>query len=479
MNDFLTSAILLSPLWTLSLLAFIPLTAKVLNQNKELKSEVVLLIHFMAFLLSLCLTVFLGFNNKTVTSLQWDPYSSGACVLVNLSALISLALFYGNSWLDKKQFTEILFFFSQAVVALSVFCLATDFMTAFIGIEMASLIVYVLLAMSQKDLFCLEASIKYFVLSAISSAVFLYGLSFLFAATGTLEWGAFLDKPLSIYNRFFFLGLALVLASLFFKVALVPFHLWLPDVYQGALTPMTHFMSTGIKSAVVLFLGKIFALPFFYESHFTSGFNFPISYLLMALAVCSVLTVLFGNIMALKQTQIKRLIAFSSLAHSGYLIMILYAQLQGAGTSVPVLFYYLLSYIFLTGGVLTLIQSLESSSSQITTQDIKSLFFRNPFLALSFSLFLLGLAGIPPTFGFFAKLGLFQVLIESSQWWILFWAFVGSGIGLFYYIKPITFLLSQERRTETPIKSSLLTKILLLWLLFFLVFGAFVFGFYF
>jgi len=470
MNDFLNSAILLSPLWTLSLLAFIPLTAKVLNQNKELKPEVVSLIYFMTFLLSLVLTVFLGFNNKTVFSLKWDPYSSGACLLVNLSALISLVLFHLNSWLDKKQFTEILFFFSQSVVALYVFCLATDFMTAFIGIEIASLILYVNLAMSRKDLFCLEASIKYFVLSAVSSAVFLYGLSFLFGATGSLEWNTFFNNSLVVYNRFFFLGLALVFASLFFKVALVPFHLWLADVYQGALTPMTHFMSTGVKSAVILFLGKIFALPFFSEHG---------SVFLIGLAVSCVLTVLFGNIMALKQTQIKRIVAFSSLAHSGYLMMILYGVVTGGRDDFSLLFYYLLSYIFLTGGLLTAVQSLESSHSQITTQNIKSLFYRNGFLALAFTLFLLGLAGIPPSFGFFAKMGLFQVLIESSQWWILFWAFVGSGIALFYYVQPITFLLSKERKQEAPIKTSFLTKALLIVLLFFNLFGAFLFGFYF
>ena len=474
MNDFLNSAILLSPLWTLSLLAFIPLTAKVLNQNRELKPEVVSLIYGMAFLLSLTLILFLGFNNKSVLSLKWDPYSSGACVLVNLSALISLALFHLNSWLDKKQLTEILFFFSQSVAALYVFCLATDFMTAFIGIEMASLILYVNLAMSRKDLFCLEASIKYFVLSAVSSAVFLYGMSFVFGAAGSLEWGAFFEgnKSLVVYNRFFFLGFSLIFASLFFKAALVPFQLWLADVYQGALTPLTHFMSTGVKSAVILFLGKIFALPFFERSEHSSGF-------LIGLAAACVLTVLFGNVMALKQVQIKRLIAFSSLAHSGYLMMILFGVLTGPEDDFSILFYYLLSYVFLTGGLLTVVQNLESSSSQIKNQDIKSLFYRNSFLALAFSLFLLGLAGIPPAFGFFAKIGLFQILIQSSNWWVLFWAIVGSGIALFYYIKPITFLLSEEKKGEAPVTTPLLAKGLLILLLFLNLFGGFLFGSYF
>ena len=474
MNNFLNSAILLSPLWTLSLLAFIPLTAKVMNKNQELKSEVVVLIYGMAFLLSQVLILILGFNNKSIFSLKWDPYSSGACSLVNLSALISLVLFYLNSWCDKKQLTEILFFFSQSLVALYVFCLAQDFMTAFIGIEMASLILYVNLAMSRKDIFSLEAAIKYFVLSALSSALFLYGMSFVFGATGSLEWGSFFEKEgsLLLYNRFFFLGMGLIFSSLFFKVALFPFHFWLADVYQGAVTPLTNFMSTGVKSAVLLFLGKLFALDLFINSEHGS-------YFVIGLAFASVLTVLFGNIMALKQTQIKRLIAFSSLAHSGYLMMILYALLTEPSTGFSVLFYYLLSYIALTGAVLTAIQSLESKHSQITTQDISSLFYRNSFLAIVFSLSLLGLAGIPPTFGFFAKVGLFQVLIESSSLWVLFWAFVGSGLGLYYYCKPITLFLSEEKKHKAPFKIPLLSKILLLILLGLNLGGAFLFGAYF
>lgn len=474
MNDFLSSAILLSPLWTLSLLAFIPLTAKVLNQNRELKSEVVSLIYGMAFLLSLALILFLGFNNKSVLSLKWDPYSSGACVLVNLSALISLALFYLNPWLDRRQFTEILFFFSQSLVALYIFCLSQDFMTAFIGIEVSSLILYVLLAMSRKDLFCLEAAIKYFVLSAISSAVFLYGVSFVFGVAGSLEWGSFFEEggSFSSFNRLFFLGFGLIFAGLFFKVALFPFHSWLADVYQGALTPLTHFMATGIKSAVILFLGKMFSLPLFESSEHGSGF-------LTGLAVAGVLTVLFGNIMALNQTLVKRLIAFSSLAHSGYLMMALFGILTGGESGFSLLFFYLLSYIFLTGGVLTVVQCLEKSSSQIKSHDLKSLFYRNGFLALAFSIFLLGLAGIPPSFGFFAKAGLFQILIKSSNWMLLFWAFAGSAIALFYYMKPITWLSSEERRGESPLKAPLLAQGLIGLLIFLNVFGAFIFGSYF
>ena len=472
MSEVLKQTLLLSPLWSLSIMAFIPLTAKLLNSNKELKRELVCFLYALAFLVSLILFLIFGFNNKEVFSISFDAYSSGACVLVGLSALISLALISFNSWIDKKHLTEILFLFSQGVLALYVFCLAQDLMTAFIGIETASLILYINLAMSKKELVCLEAAIKYFVLSALSSVVFLYGLSFLFGATGTLNLNQFFieQNETFVYNRFFFLGFAFIFASLFFKVALFPFQFWLADVYQGALTPLTLFMATGIKSAVVLFLGKLFALPFFEKGE--HGFVF-----LTGLATASVLTVLFGNIMALNQQKWKRLVAFSSLAHSGYLMMLLFGVLNviQAEKDFSMLFHYLLAYIFLTGGLLTAIQCLEKHSPQTSFKDSLALFKRSPFLAGAFSLFLLGLAGMPPSFGFFAKVGLFQGLISSASWWMLFWAFVGSAIGLYYYIKPISLMLNSEEK-QKPLPLPGLAKFMLIFLMFFSLFGAFIFG---
>ena len=301
MSPLLKQVFLLSPLWSLSLMAFLPLTFKLLNNNKELKRGLVCFIYALAILLSLFLFFIFSFNDKQALSLQFSPYSSASCVLVALSALISLALIYLNSWIDKKHLTEILFFFSQGLVALYVFCLAQDLMTAFVGIEMASLILYVNLAMSKKELVSLEAAIKYFVLSALSSVVFLYGLSFLYGGAGTLNLEQlFIEQNEDfVYNRFFFLGFCLIFASLFFKVALFPFQFWLADVYQGALSPITLFMATGVKSAVVLFLGKLFSFPFFEKGEHAFVF-------LTGLAMASALTVLFGNIMALKQDQMEK-----------------------------------------------------------------------------------------------------------------------------------------------------------------------------
>ncbi len=471
MTQLLKDLIQLSPIWSLSLMAFIPLSAKVLNNNKELKAGSVSGIYGLAIFSSLFLFVFLGFNDQEILGLRFDNYSSGACALSGFSALISLGLFHLNPWVDERQRTEILFFLSQGLTGLYVFCLAQDLMTAFIGLELASLSLYINLAMSRKDRLCLEASIKYFVLSALAGVVFLYGLSFLFGSAGTLDLKSIFqtENQALFYNRFFFLGWILIFTGLFFKTALFPFHFWLADVYQGALTYMTAFMAMAVKSALILFLGKIFAFSFFEKSGHGSVF-------LSGLAWASVLTVMFGNVMALKQKQIKRIVAFSSLAHSGYLMMALFGilSLSGSSKDFSALFYYLLAYISLTGGLLLGVQSLEKQNSQPQLKDLQSLFHSNPLFALALSVFLLGLAGMPPTFGFFAKIGIFQPLILSANWWVLLWAFVGSAIGLFYYIKPISLMAIPSSRS--PVEWPRLAQALTLILALIGLLGAFFFG---
>ena len=465
----------LSPLWIVSLMAFVPLILKVLNGNKEIKSLVLFSFHGLGILSSLILFFLLGFEGQELLSLKFSSYETIACVLVALASLQSLFLFRFNLWIDKKQLTETLFFFSHGVVALYIFCLSQDLMTAFIGLETASLIIYISLAMSRKDFLCLEAAMKYFVLSALSGVVFLYGLSFLFGATGSLEIENFFLSQADSYNRFLFLGFVFVFCSLFFKVALFPFQFWLADVYQGALTPMTSFLATAVKSSVVLFIGRLFALPFFEKGE--HGFIF-----ISGLAIASVLTLLFGNIMALKQTRLKRLVAFSSIAHSGYLMMALVGILSLTSDSkdFSALVYYLVSYIFMTGGLLTAIQCLESkNSSQVNLEDLRALFKTQPLFALALSLFLVGLAGLPPTFGFFAKVGLFQPLVLSANWWILLWAFIGSSIGLYYYIKPITVMMDFKSEGKTDIEWHLVSKSLIILTSFGTLLGAFVFGFFF
>lgn len=485
MEKLMLGLIQLSPLWVLSLTSFAPLILKVLNNNQEIKPFLLFGFHAFGIFISFLLFFFVGFQEGQVLTLNFDAYGSLACILIALAGFQSLFLFEFNRWIDKDQLTEILFLFSHGLLALYIVCLSQDLMTAFVGLELASLIVYINLAMSKKDPLCLESSMKYFVLSALAGACFLYGLSFLFGSLGSLEFQYFFSNQITYYNRFFFLGFALVFVGLFFKLAVFPFQFWLADVYQGTSTPMTSFMATVFKSAVVLFVGRLFLLPFFDKGE--HGFA-----LISALGVASVFTVLFGNIMALKQIKIKRLIAFSSIAHSGYMMMILVGilNLDESAKNLTPLVYYVLSYIFMTGGLLTCVQCLESDkTSQVEIKDFKALFYKNPWVAFCASLFLVGLAGLPPTFGFFAKLAFLQPLVLASKWWILLWAFVGSAIGLYYYMKPITWMLEPVKPSEILEASEasknissnfgFSAKLLLSITSFGTLLGAFVFGFFF
>lgn len=473
MTSILSGLFQTAPLWSLSLLSFVPLFLKVLNNNKEAHRAVVSGIFALAILLSAVLFIFIGFNDNDVLLLRFDNYSSGACLLVAVASLFSLSLFHTNLWLDKKQYTEILFFLCQGLLGLYVFCLAQNLMLAFVGLELASLMIYINLSMSQKDKFCLEAAIKYFILSALAGIFFLYGLSFLFGIVGSLDLNDIfvVTKTNYFYNRFFYLAWLFIFCALFFKIALFPFHLWLADVYQGALSPMTAFMALAVKSSIVLFLGKLFSQNFF--EHHGSLF-------LTGLGIAGVLTVLSGSLMALNQIKLKRLLAFSSLTHSGYLMMGLYGvlNLNQEAKELSWLFYYLLSYIFLSAGLMLVFQIFENKSSQAELKDLKGLFKNHPILALGLSVFLLALAGLPPTFGFFAKLGLFQPLILSGSWWLMFWAFVGSGLGLYYYIKPITIMMDFDTNQATVCWSNL-TKGIFLILLCLSLFGSWLFGLYF
>ena len=244
--DILQNLTRLLPVITPSLFAFLPLILKVINHNRELNPQIVLSVHFLGILTSLLLFLLLGFRGGEVLSLGFDMYSSGACALVALAALQSLPLFGFNQWIDKKQLTEILFLFSHGVAALYVFCLSRDLMTAFISLEAASLMAYMVMALGRRENLCLEAALKYFVLSSLAGIVFLYGLSFVFGATGKVDFISLQEMEQAQFNRFFFLGMALLLTGLLFKMAVFPFQFWLADVYQGALTPVSSFFGHGI-----------------------------------------------------------------------------------------------------------------------------------------------------------------------------------------------------------------------------------------
>ena len=431
----LQSLIYLSPLWSLSALSLLPLIVKTLKGG-EPHPFFTYGISFFSISLSIVLFGLLGFRDISLFSLHLGAFESAAAILAGVSALLSLPLFARNTLLDHSKRTEALLLFSHTLLGVYILALSKDFLTAFIGLETASITLYMLIAFAPNEKPAIDSAVKYFALSALASAFFLYGLSFIFGASGDISLRVFTEENRH-FSRLFLTGAAFLLSGLLFKIAVFPFQFWLPDVYQGALTPVVSFMAAGMKSTAVLFTARAFA-PFFEGGK--SGA------LLSGLSALAVLTALFGNILALKEKRLKRLAAASGLGHSGYLIMALTAVFSTGGDFSP-LFYYLTAYIFMTGGLFAVIQYLEPK--RVYIEDLRGMFKDHPWISLLFSLFLLSLAGFPPLFGFFAKAVLFQPLIEAEAFGLLFWMITASGIGLFYYIKPLVFMLK-----DSPLKKS-------------------------
>ena len=316
---------------------------------------------------------------------------------------------------------------------------SNHFVSVILGLETFGMCIYGLLAYplhgqaskagSGKDAKPLEAAVKYLVLSAAASAFVLFGMALLYAQTGTL---AFTDLTAAVRpaaETLTVLGLLLITAGVAFKLSLAPFHIWTPDVYEGAPLPVTAYLATAGKAALFVILLR------FVE---TSG-AFRFDAMLPVYSFIAVLSIFIGNLLALLQENLKRLLAYSSIAHMGYLLIALIAAYNVAGTlNVEAVAFYLLAYTVMTLAAFGLLTALSSSGEEIDTiGDFQGLFWRQPLLAAVFTGILLSLAGIPLTIGFIGKFYLFFAGVEGRLWWLLTALVIGSGIGLYYYLRIV------------------------------------------
>ena len=436
MNDLMLSA----PLWSLFLFSLIPLSIKLLNRNKEyspfISSSFVLAGIFTSF--------FLIILKGSVLDETTYKFFSSALVLDQHRALASLLLLIAGAFVivmsihhpqeNEKNFSEGLFLKTGALIGLMILLWSNNLLTAFIGLEMASLTFYLLIALSRSGPEALKASFKYFVLGSVAGAILLYGISFVLASVGHFDLKAALQKtPELIYHsRLLVLGLVLILVGFLFKIAIFPFHFWLPEVYRGSSTSLLVFMAVGFKVVVFVLLFD------WIKNIFAKGHLLGLLSLFQWMAV---LSVLFGNVVALLQKDFKKMLLFSTVAHSGYLFMILISFSVGFQTGQEALFYYLIVYVCMTIGVFICLRPFEKPGSpDLDLENLKGLAYKHPIYAGLITLFLLSLAGIPPTGGFIAKLFLFHSLLDQGFWWMLFWTILGSTIALFYYLRPIALM---------------------------------------
>ena len=315
----------------------------------------------------------------------------------------------------------------------------------FIGLELLSVPVYGLVAYAFFNKRSLEAGIKYTVLSAAASAFLLFGMALLYAESGSLSFVG-LGASLAAQGSSLLVqaGIGMMLIGLGFKLSLAPFHLWTPDVYEGAPAPVATFLATVSKVAVFAVLLRLYQL-----SPATSG-----GWLNDALSLIAIASILIGNLLALNQSNLKRLLGYSSIAHFGYLLVALIAS---KGLAVEAIGVYLVTYVLTTlgaFGVITLMSSPFQGRDADALYEYRGLFWRRPYLTAVLTVMMLSLAGIPLTAGFIGKFYVIASGVESQLWWLLGALIIGSAVGLFYYLRVMVTLYLVEpgmRRHDAPI----------------------------
>lgn len=280
-----------------------------------------------------------------------------------------------------------------------------------------------------------EGSLKYFLLGAIAAALLLYGIALIYGAIGTTNLAALSEGYRAITVKstqlLFIAGVAFITLGLAFKAALVPFHTWAPDVYESSPTPVTAFMSVATKAGAFAAFIRIFviALP-----HFDPRWY-------QAITLLAIVTLLYANFVALKQVQLRRFFAYSGISHAGFLLIPIAAGTSGA---LQALLYYLVIYGFATIGAFAVLCYLDESKEGVSLENLKGLFHRSPFLAVTFALCLLTLAGIPPTAGFLAKFYIFKVAFEAELYPLIFVGLFTAILSAYYYLRIISYMFTEQ-----------------------------------
>jgi NADH-quinone oxidoreductase subunit N len=332
----------------------------------------------------------------------------------------------------------------------------TDLITLFIGLETMAISFYILTGFLKPSRRSNEAAVKYFLLGAFSLGILLYGMSILYGLTGTTNLRSIATQLVGQErDPRLMLAVIMVVAGMGFKIAAVPFHMWAPDVYEGAPTPITAFLSVGSKAASFAMLLRIFleALPTMriVTAGLNPGANAVIGWSTM-FYVLSVVTMTVGNFAALTQSNLKRMLAYSSIAHAGYLMI---GVVAGTARGVTAMLIYLFVYAFMQLGafaVITMLRRADVIGDEL--KDLNGLYFRQPFAAFAMLIFMLSLGGIPSTAGFMGKFWLFSAAIESGYPWLAVIGVLNSAVSLYYYVRIVVFMWLKNEPTGTEPTSS-------------------------
>jgi NADH-quinone oxidoreductase subunit N len=354
-------------------------------------------------------------------------------ILFAAAVVVLMSLSYANETrLPGAEYYSLILF---AALGMMLMASAGDLIIIFLGLETMSISIYVLAGLKRSDPRSNEAAIKYFLLGAFSTGFLLYGIALIYGATGTIKLEPIrvaLSHGVGLTSPMLMLGVAMLLIGFGFKIAAVPFHMWTPDVYEGAPTPITAFMATGVKLAAFAGFMRVFSLHLIAVSADWSS----------VLWVVAALTMTIGNVVAVVQTNIKRMLAYSAIAHAGYLLVAMTAAIPAAGAA---MMYYLVGYLFANLGAFGVVTALERrGEANDLISDYRGLAGREPALAAAMAIFLLSFVGVPPLVGFVGKFYVFTAALQAGLVWLVVIALLNSVIAAYYYIYVIVAMYMQE-----------------------------------
>ena len=374
-----------------------------------------------------------------------DGYSLFFKLIFMLNVILTVLISVKYIAIEKVNFGEYYSLILFSTLGMMLMASAGDLITLYLGLELMALSTYVLAGFLRHDIKSNEAAMKYFLLGSFASAFLLYGISMIYGLTGTTDLHAissYISQKGLSGNPVLMLSMIMFAVAFSFKIAAVPFHMWAPDVYEGAPTSITAFMSVGPKAAGFAVLGRVFMVAFSSAQIEWAAIFVPISILTMAV----------GNIIALSQTNIKRMLAYSSIAHAGYMLL---GIIAGTPEGMASVLNYLFIYAFMNIGAFAVVIMLRSEGFKgDNISDYEGLAKTHPLAAALMLVFMFSLTGIPPTAGFMGKFYLFMSAISAGYTWLAVTAVIFSAISAYFYLRIVMYMYMKEPKTAVQLSVS-------------------------
>ncbi len=442
----------IAPLIILMIGALILPGVQLLSKKRTATWAVALIISIVSLAINVIMLVD-GFEGSSLGMVEYNAYSGIMILLFQI--VLFLAVLVSNASVETTRIHVGAYYalLTGATLGMMFVAESSDLLTIFVGVELTSISSYAAVSMKRNDPRAAEAAVKYVIIGGMSTALTIYGISMLYGLTGTTDIAAIAAQTsMSGMNWMFAIAIVSMIAGYGFKIAAVPFHMWAPDVYEGASTPVSMFLATGSKKMGLGVFFQIFLVMFVAGSACSAIAGEEVQYLF---AIIAAITMTVGNVVAIAQNNIKRMLAYSSIAQAGYILIVMAVMSEYALSAG---LFHMFTHVFMKGGAFLIVGALICVGIGEKISDYKGLAKRAPFLAVAMMLFLFSLAGIPPLAGFTSKFFLFSSAIGSvdgvtSQWvWLAFIAVINSAISLYYYARVVKAMYVDKGSSTEKIK---------------------------